>query len=100
MNITTQNIIAWLVTGGLAGSFVGLIIRGKKQGFGILANIGIGVVGALIGGILFALFRIDFGKNITVSLNDLLAAVAGSLIFLVGIWIYRKQVLKKKSQSN
>ena len=40
--------IAWLIIGGLAGWIAGNIMRGG--GFGILGNIGVGVVGALVGG--------------------------------------------------
>ncbi|BBI60419.1 hypothetical protein HSBAA_17250 [Vreelandella sulfidaeris] len=40
--------IAWLIIGGLAGWIAGNIMRGG--GFGILGNIGVGIVGAVVGG--------------------------------------------------
>ncbi|MCP1316125.1 GlsB/YeaQ/YmgE family stress response membrane protein, partial [Halomonas sp. 707D7] len=48
---------AWLIIGGLAGWIAGNIMRGG--GFGIIANIGVGIVGAVIGGFLFSLLGLS-----------------------------------------
>ena len=90
MQITWSLIIVWLIIGALAGSLVGMAVKRTKKGFGQAANIGIGLVGALVGGFIFKVFHIDLGlTNIAFSLQDLVAAVIGSLIFLVVIWIIR-----------
>ncbi len=84
-------VIVWLIVGGLAGSLIGMLVTRKKQGFGTLINLGIGMVGALIGGMLFNLLNIDYGMSeISISLQDLVSALVGSIIFLVAIWAYRK----------
>jgi uncharacterized membrane protein YeaQ/YmgE (transglycosylase-associated protein family) len=44
--------IGWLIVGGIAGWLAGQIMRGG--GFGILGNIAVGVVGAIIGGWILA----------------------------------------------
>ncbi len=49
MNITFGQILVWLIVGALAGSFTGMIVKGSKKGFGTYTNVGIGLVGALIG---------------------------------------------------
>ena len=55
------NIIVWLIVGALAGTLIGMLIKGRKKGFGIFANIGIGMAGALIGGAIFRVLGIDLG---------------------------------------
>ncbi len=92
MSITIFDIIAWLIIGALAGSFTGMLVKRKKQGYGRFTNIGIGLVGAIVGGVLFEILGIDFGLgNITVSAKDLVAAFIGSLLFLVVLWFIRKR---------
>lgn len=96
MNIGIDDIIVWLIVGALAGSLAGYIVKRKKGGYGRLSNIGIGLVGALIGGGAVRLFSIDFGLgNIQVTIEDLVAAVLGSLLFLFVLWLIRKQTKKK-----
>ena len=84
MAVTIEELIVWVVVGMLAGTLAGLIIKRKKAGFGHLANLGLGMIGALIGGYLFDLFGIATGlDNISVSLRDIVAALVGALLFLV-----------------
>ncbi len=44
-----MNFILWIVFGGLAG-WIATMITGADAGYGVLANILIGIVGAFIGG--------------------------------------------------
>ena len=81
--------IVWLVIGLLGGSLAGLLVTRQRSGFGFLRNLGVGLVGALLGGLLFRLFglfpRLD---AISVSLRDIVAAVIGSLIVLLAVWLW------------
>ena len=97
MEITIGNVIGWLVAGILAGSLTGVLVKRSREGFGRLANIGIGLIGALIGGSLFQIFNINIGSlaEISVSLQDLVAAFLGSLIFLLIVWLIRRQLQKQ-----
>ncbi|OEY65810.1 GlsB/YeaQ/YmgE family stress response membrane protein [Marinobacter sp. X15-166B] len=72
--------ILFLIIGGIAGWLAGLIMKGR--GFGILANIAIGVVGSLIGGLLFRLL----GLAAQSTMGELVTATAGAvlLLFVVG----------------
>ena len=88
MDITLSEFAAWLIVGALAGTVTGFLIKRKKQGFGRWTNLGIGLVGALIGGLLFDLLNIDLGLP-TIDVQDLLAAFVGSLLFLLGVGAYR-----------
>ena len=85
-------IIVWLVVGALAGTLTGMLVKRSKKGFGLLSNLGVGMIGALIGGGIFRLFSIDLGLGeIAISVEDIVAAIIGSLIFVLGIWIIQKR---------
>ena len=96
MNITLTDLLVWVVVGMIAGSLAGIVVKRKKGGFGRYGNLGIGLVGALIGGFLFNLLRIDLGlQNVTISLQDIVSAFVGSLLFLVALF-YARSWYKKK----
>jgi uncharacterized membrane protein YeaQ/YmgE (transglycosylase-associated protein family) len=95
MNI--QTLIVWLIVGCLAGTLAGRLVTFKKEGLGRWANIGIGMIGAVIGGGLFKVFNIDLGLgDIKVTFEDLIAAFLGSLICVLALWVFRKYRAKKK----
>jgi uncharacterized membrane protein YeaQ/YmgE (transglycosylase-associated protein family) len=92
MNISVVQVIVWLIVGTLAGNLTGILIKGRKKGFGQVANIGIGLVGALIGGSIFNLLNIDLGLGeLAISFQDLVAAFLGSLVFLLAVWLARRR---------
>ena len=93
MQQTIPDLTVWLIVGLLAGSLAGFVIKRKKEGYGHLINLGLGLVGALIGGFLFDVFKIDFGlANITVGLQDIVSAFVGSLIFLALLFFGKKVI--------
>jgi uncharacterized membrane protein YeaQ/YmgE (transglycosylase-associated protein family) len=75
-----MGILAWIIVGIIAGWAAGLVMKGK--GFGILGNIVVGVIGALIGGWLAgAIFNISdpiSGINVT----TIVVAFLGSIVVL------------------
>jgi uncharacterized membrane protein YeaQ/YmgE (transglycosylase-associated protein family) len=76
-------IIVWIVVGGFAGTLAGRAVTLKKEGLGRWTNLLIGMAGAVIGGELFRLFRIDFGLGeLKVTFEDLIAAFLGSLLVI------------------
>ena len=95
MNI--GKLIAWIIIGALAGTLAGRLVTLSKEGLGRWTNIGIGLVGAVIGGFIFNLFDIDFGLGeIVVTFEDLIAAFSGSILFIFLWWLYDKMSAKKK----
>ena len=89
--MTIAEIIIWIIIGSLAGSLAGMLVKRKKSGFGRWANLGIGLIGALIGGSLFNLLGVHFALGeLSISVEDILSALTGSLIFLIIIWLVRK----------
>jgi len=77
-----MHIIWHLLIGAVAGWLAGQIMKGR--GFGLLGNMLVGVVGAVIGGFLFGLFGISAAGGM---LGSLFTAVIGAvaLLFLVGL---------------
>ncbi len=88
--LSTGQIIVWIIIGGLAGAVAGMIVRGRKRGFGVIGNIIIGLIGALIGGIIFDYFNVSIAGDIVFSANDLIAAIVGSLILLFVLALARR----------
>ncbi len=90
MSITWADLVVWVVVGVLAGSLAATVVTGKWAGLGRWSSLGVGLVGALIGGLIFTLFGIWPGLDaIAISLRDIIAAFVGSLIFLLVLWIVR-----------
>ena len=84
-------LIVWIVVGLIGGGLASRLITWDREGFGTFRNLGLGLVGALIGGFLFRLFNLFPGLNkVSVSLRDIVAAVVGSLILLAAIWLFRR----------
>jgi uncharacterized membrane protein YeaQ/YmgE (transglycosylase-associated protein family) len=97
MHITLAELVSWLTVGALAGYVIGLAIkRTKTYQSNLLANLGIGMVGALIGGFIFDTFEIATSlQEFRITLRDILAALVGSLLFLGVLWIVKKQLDKR-----
>jgi len=88
---TVYQIVVWVIIGLIGGSFAGLIVKRDRQGFGTMANLGLGLLGALVGGLLFSWIGLWPGlARISVSLRDIVSAVIGSLIVLAAMWAWRK----------
>ena len=71
-----EAIIIWLVVGGLAGWLASLVVRGG--GSGILVNIVVGIVGAVIAGLLFGA-----GINDAITINTFIYSVLGAIILFL-----------------
>ena len=76
-----MSILAWIILGAIAGWLASLIMKtNKSQGF--IMNIVVGIVGAVLGGVLFDVFG---ASGVTgFNLYSLLVAVVGSVVLL---WI-------------
>ena len=84
MNITLAQIIVWLIVGAIAGWLAGSLLRGRSLGRAM--DIFIGLLGALVGGVVFNLLHItqlNFLDQIKVSLLDIVIAFVGAVIILL-----------------
>lgn len=72
-----MGILSWIVVGLIAGWLAGLVMRGS--GYGVLGDIILGIIGALVGGFLAsALFNVNnplSGPNIATLVIAFLGAV-------------------------
>jgi uncharacterized membrane protein YeaQ/YmgE (transglycosylase-associated protein family) len=73
-----MSIIAALIIGGIAGWLAGLIVRGA--GFGLIGNIVIGIIGALLAGWLLPQLGVSLGVG---WVRDIINATIGGVIILV-----------------
>jgi uncharacterized membrane protein YeaQ/YmgE (transglycosylase-associated protein family) len=74
-----MSFIAWIVLGLIAGFIASKIVN--KTGEGMLLDIILGIVGAVLGGYLFQTFGM---AGVTgVNLYSILVAVVGAIVFLV-----------------
>jgi len=69
-----------ILFGAVAGFIAGQLVGGG--GRGIIVNIFVGILGAMIGGFLFDRFNINLGTGIG-WLNKLIEAVAGASVLLI-----------------
>jgi uncharacterized membrane protein YeaQ/YmgE (transglycosylase-associated protein family) len=76
-----SGLIWWCIVGGIAGWLAGKVMKGG--GFGVLMDIVIGIVGAMIGGWVFGLLGIYSGGGI---IPSILVAFVGACILL---WLVR-----------
>ena len=77
-----MNIIIWLIVGGIVGWLASLIMRTDAQQ-GVLLNIVVGIVGAVLGGwLLSPLFGIGTINNAGLTPGTFLVSLGGAVILL------------------
>ena len=76
-----MNLFSWILFGLLAGGVAKLIFPGKDPG-GCLVTVGLGVLGALIGGLL-GTYVFNWGTVTGFNLRSFGIAVAGALVLLL-----------------
>ncbi len=80
-----NQVIVFLVIGGVAGWLAGLILKGG--GFGLIGNIVVGILGALLGGWLFGVLGISVGGE---WVGPIVTATVGAVLLLVIIGFIKK----------
>lgn len=97
--LTVGDVLAFVVVGALAGAIVGRIFSGKMKGYGPGLNMLIGLIGAAVGGVLFAQLGLDFDLgSFDVTYTSLIAALAGAVLLLAPFPLYaRHREAKKKA---
>jgi uncharacterized membrane protein YeaQ/YmgE (transglycosylase-associated protein family) len=74
------NFLWYVLIGLCAGWLAGQLVKGS--GFGIVGDIVVGIIGALLGGYLFSLFGVSTGGGL---LGSLIVATIGAIVLLFGI---------------
>ncbi len=74
-----MNWLAWVVLGGFAGWIASIITKNNAQ-MGIIWNIIVGIIGALLGSWILGYF--DITNPLTFSLETFLVAIGGAVVLL------------------
>jgi len=77
-------LLIFLAIGAVAGWLAGILMKGR--GFGLLANMAIGVIGAVVGGYIFSALGITAGGLI----GSIITATAGALLLLFVVRAIKK----------
>ena len=75
-----MGILSWIVVGLIAGWLAGMVMKGS--GFGLIVNIIVGVVGALLGGWIATTF-LNIGGVSGINLQSILVAFGGAVLLLL-----------------
>jgi len=74
-----MGILAWLVVGLIAGWLAGMVMKGG--GYGVVGDIIVGIVGALVGGFLASFLGVQDAIN-GINLISILTAFLGAVILI------------------
>lgn len=80
-----MSIIGWIVLGLVAGFIASKIVNARGQG--LMLDIVLGIVGAIVGGFLFSAFGV--GGVTGLNLYSMVIAIIGSIVVL---WVYHALV--------
>ncbi len=73
-----MGILSWIVVGAIAGWVAGKLIRGK--GFGLIGDIIVGIIGALVGGWLAGTLFHDPNAISGFNLTTIIVAILGAVV--------------------
>lgn len=76
--MTLEQVVLWIVIGGIAGLIAEAIIRDVRVG--LVGTVIIGILGALLGGWLFGVLKIHIGTGI---ISDVIEGVVGAVVLLL-----------------
>ncbi len=83
-----MGILSWLVVGAIAGWAAGKLVRGG--GFGLIGDIIVGVLGALVGGWLAGTLFKDPNAISGFNLTTIIVAILGAVVLLFVIRLIRR----------
>ena len=85
-----MNFIIWVVIGGIIGWIASMIMRTNAQQ-GLLLNVVVGVIGALLGGWLLApLFGTGTINQNDFSLGSLIVSLLGAVVLLAVVNLFQR----------
>jgi uncharacterized membrane protein YeaQ/YmgE (transglycosylase-associated protein family) len=82
-----MNLLAWIIVGGIAGWLASLVVRGT--GLGILSDILVGIIGAVVGSFLLTLVLPSTFTFTGFSWGSLIIAFIGAVILLFIVRLVR-----------
>ena len=85
--MTATSLLILLIIGAIAGWLAGVLVRGF--GFGLIGNIVVGIVGALIAGWLLPTLGMGFSVGNPI-VTSILYALIGAIVLLVIVGLFRR----------
>ncbi|RIK67912.1 MAG: GlsB/YeaQ/YmgE family stress response membrane protein [Planctomycetota bacterium] len=79
-----MSLISFLIVGVVAGWLAGHLVKGG--GFGLVTNLAVGVIGAIIGGYVFTLLGVTAGGLI----GNIMMSTVGAVVLLVAVSAIKK----------
>ncbi|HLE05529.1 MAG TPA: GlsB/YeaQ/YmgE family stress response membrane protein [Anaerolineales bacterium] len=83
--MTIEQIVVWIIVGGIAGLLADALIKGIRVG--LVGAILIGILGAFIGGWLFGMLDISIGSGF---ISDVITAFVGAVLLLLLLKVLRR----------
>lgn len=84
-----MNFLIWLIVGGVVGWLASLIMRTDAQQ-GILLNVAVGIIGALIGGWVISPMVGVGTLNEGLSIGSFLVSLVGAVLLLAIVNLFRR----------
>ena len=84
-----MGLLAWLIIGAIVGWLAGLVMKGR--GFGLIGNIVVGVIGALVGGYLAGVFLKIQNAISGFNLTTFVVAFVGAIIVLLVVRLFSEK---------
>ncbi len=84
--MSAESLLIILLVGGIAGWIAGLIVQGT--GFGLVADIALGIVGAFVGSWLLPRLGVQLGGGFVA---QIIIAVIGALVLLIILGIFARR---------
>ena len=78
-------LIVWIIVGGIAGWLASVIVKGG--GMGLDGNVVLGIVGAIVAGLLFPAIGLGLGGGI---FGAIIAAMLGAIIVLLVVRLVKR----------
>jgi uncharacterized membrane protein YeaQ/YmgE (transglycosylase-associated protein family) len=89
-----MNFIVWIIVGGILGWIASIIMRTNAQQ-GLLLNVLVGIIGALLAGVLLTpLFGVGTINQSNFSLPSLLLSLLGAVILLAVVNLVRRGTVR------
>jgi uncharacterized membrane protein YeaQ/YmgE (transglycosylase-associated protein family) len=82
------NLLVWVIVGGIAGWLASLVVRGG--GMGIIGDVIVGIVGALIGGFVLSLLLPGTFGLTGFNFGSLVVAFIGAVILLFVVRLFTR----------
>ena len=80
--MTLDQLVLWIIVGGIAGLLADAVVKGVKVG--LAGAIAVGILGAFIGGWLFGVLGVNVGTGLVAEIIKALIGAALLLLILRG----------------